>query len=66
MIPIEPLRKRAEALHLYGLLAHWPELTDAAWDHGRAATRIDCLDKIARRDDKWLKLPALDRERTIK
>ena len=31
MIPIEALRKRAEALHLYGLLAHWSELTECAW-----------------------------------
>jgi DNA replication protein DnaC len=27
----QPLRTRAEALHLHGLLAHWPEATDADW-----------------------------------
>lgn len=31
MTPIEHLRQRAEALRLYGLLAHWHELTDYAW-----------------------------------
>lgn len=31
MTPIETLRRRAEALHLHGLLAHWPELTECAW-----------------------------------
>ena len=31
MIPIDALRKRAEALHLHGLLAHWSELSECAW-----------------------------------
>jgi len=31
MIPSEALRKRAEALHLHGLLAHWSELAECAW-----------------------------------
>jgi len=31
MTPIEHLRQRAEALRLYGLLAHWHELTDMTW-----------------------------------
>lgn len=31
MTPIEHLRQRAEKLRLYGLLAHWHELTDHAW-----------------------------------
>jgi len=31
MTPIEHLRQRAEGLRLYGLLAHWHELTDTAW-----------------------------------
>ena len=31
MIPSEALRKRAEALHLHGLLAQWSELTEGAW-----------------------------------
>jgi DNA replication protein DnaC len=26
-----PLRARAEALHLYGLLAHWPQVATAGW-----------------------------------
>lgn len=29
--PLEPLRQRAEALHLHGLLAHWQDVADAAW-----------------------------------
>lgn len=31
MTPLETLRRRAEALHLHGLLAHWPELTECVW-----------------------------------
>ena len=31
MTPIEGLRQRAQALHLYGLLAHWSELAECAW-----------------------------------
>jgi DNA replication protein DnaC len=31
MTPLENLRKRAEDLRLYGLLAHWHELTDSPW-----------------------------------
>lgn len=27
----EPLRQRAEVLHLHGLLAHWPDVTNAEW-----------------------------------
>ena len=27
----ENLQSRANALRLYGLLAHWPELTNADW-----------------------------------
>ena len=27
----ENLQSRANALRLYGLLAHWPELTNAGW-----------------------------------
>jgi len=27
----ENLQERANALRLYGLLAHWPDLTDAGW-----------------------------------
>ena len=29
--PLDALRRRAEALRLYGLLAHWHELADCAW-----------------------------------
>ena len=29
MTPIEQLRRRAENLHLYGVLAHWHELADS-------------------------------------
>ena len=29
--PLDSLRRRAEALRLYGLLAHWHELVDCAW-----------------------------------
>jgi hypothetical protein len=28
---LEALHSRAKALHLYGLLAHWPEATAAGW-----------------------------------
>jgi hypothetical protein len=31
MTPIEHLRRRAEDLHLYGLLVHWHELADSVW-----------------------------------
>jgi DNA replication protein DnaC len=31
MTPIELLRRRAQALPLHGLLAHWQELADCAW-----------------------------------
>jgi len=31
MTPIEQLRRRAEDLHLYGVLAHWHELADSVW-----------------------------------
>ncbi|NTU55241.1 MAG: ATP-binding protein [Anaerolineales bacterium] len=31
MTPSEHLRQRADALRLYGLLAHWHELTDDTW-----------------------------------
>jgi hypothetical protein len=31
MTPLESLRRRAETLHLHGLLAHWPELADSTW-----------------------------------
>lgn len=31
MTPIESLRRRAQALGLHGLIAHWPEVTDSAW-----------------------------------
>lgn len=31
MTPIEQLRKRAEDLHLHGILAHWHELADSDW-----------------------------------
>lgn len=31
MTPIEQLRRRAEDLHLYGVLAHWHELADSLW-----------------------------------
>ena len=27
----DPMRARAEALHLHGLLAHWPEVAAEAW-----------------------------------
>ena len=31
MSDLDPLRTRAEALHLHGLLAHWPEIATAEW-----------------------------------
>lgn len=31
MTEADPLRTRAEALHLHGLLAHWPEIATAEW-----------------------------------
>ncbi|MGH6798503.1 MAG: IS21-like element helper ATPase IstB, partial [Roseiarcus sp.] len=31
MSDADPLRARAEALHLHGLLAHWPEIIAAEW-----------------------------------
>ena len=31
MSDADPLRARAEALHLHGLLAHWPEIAAAEW-----------------------------------
>lgn len=29
--PLDPLRQRAAALHLNGVLAHWPEVVSTAW-----------------------------------
>jgi len=31
MTTLEPLQARAKALHLHGLLAHWPEAVAAGW-----------------------------------
>jgi len=31
MTELDPMRARAEALHLHGLLAHWPEVATEAW-----------------------------------
>lgn len=31
MTPNDPLRQRALALHLHGLVAHWPEIVGAPW-----------------------------------
>ena len=31
MTELDPLRARAEALHLHGLLAHWPEVAAEPW-----------------------------------
>jgi DNA replication protein DnaC len=31
MTPDDPLRQRAQALHLHGLVAHWPEIVGAPW-----------------------------------
>ena len=31
MTELDTLRARAEALHLHGLLAHWPEVATEAW-----------------------------------
>ena len=31
MTELDTLRDRAEALHLHGLVSHWPEVATAAW-----------------------------------
>ncbi len=31
MTELDTMRARAEALHLHGLLAHWPEVATEAW-----------------------------------
>ena len=38
MTELDTLRARAEALHLHGLLSHWPEVATASL--GRAAARL--------------------------
>src|ERR1700720_3247071 len=31
MTELDTMRDRAEALHLYGLMSHWPEVATEAW-----------------------------------
>ena len=31
MTELNTMRDRAEALHLYGLVSHWPEVATEAW-----------------------------------
>ena len=38
MTELDTLRDRAEALHLHGLVSHWPEVADRSL--GRAAARV--------------------------